>query len=183
MELSTPFPKGVPPHVRRNYHYFTFDGAAKSEANTSTESSVLSFRSQQRTPEAQAVNSAAGSRCRENCNDPAPTAGIVDERNDKRAGMGCASLPAQSKEESQHEREGKRSRCIDEEKEQGDDHHQPTSCSWAPSALTECSVCLEGYRTGDKICCLPCAHAFHAAVRFKPLYKIESACLETTTWS
>lgn len=182
MELSTPLPKGVPPHVRRNYHYFTFDGAEKSEANTSTESSVLSFRSQQRTPEAQAMNSAAGGRCRENCRGPAPTAGIADEGSDKRAAKGCASLPAESKEEGLHEREGKRSRCIDEEKEQDDDDYQPTSCSWAPSALTECSVCLEGYRGGDKMCRLPCAHAFHAAVRFKPLFKLKPLFRRQTAW-
>lgn len=169
MDLSTPLPKGVPPHVRQSYHYFTFDGATKSEANTSTESSLLSFRLQQRTPEAQATNDTAGGRCRENCSGPVPTAGVAHEGSDMSAATGFASLPPESKQEDRHEREGKRSRCIDEEKEKDDDHHQPTSCSWAPSTLTECSVCLEGYRGGDKMCRLPCAHAFHAAVRFNPL--------------
>lgn len=162
MELSTPLPKGVPPHARRNYHYFTFNGAAKSEANTSTESSVLSFRSQQRTPESLAMNSAAGGRCRKNCSGPVPTASVADEGSNNCAAMGCAPLSLESKEEGQHERR----RGIDEAKEQDDDHQQLTSCSWAPSALIECSVCLKGYRGGDKMCRLPCAHAFHAAVRF-----------------
>lgn len=181
MELSTPLPKGVPPHVRRNYHYFTFDGATKSETNTSTESSVLSFRSQQRTPESQA----AGGRGRKICGDSVPTTGgFADEGGDKCAAMGRA-LPPESKEDGQCERGERWGGCIDEEKEQEGHHHhqQLASCSWAPSVLTECSVCLEGYRGGDRMCRLPCADAFHAAVRLTVArFRSETTFLGQTAW-
>lgn len=163
MEGSTPLPKGVPPHVRQNYHYFTFDGAVESDASTSPDSSIQSL-CLQHTPEAEVVDSAGG-RGRKKYSGPAPSGVVADGGRNKAASEGC-TLPQEGKDEGEHERDEGRGPHA-EEKEQGD-HQQLTSCSWAPSALTECSVCLEGYRGGDKMCRLPCAHAFHAVVRFTP---------------
>lgn len=48
--------------------------------------------------------------------------------------------------------------------QQQQQHPQYDLFSWTAPALTDCSVCLEAYRTGDRICRLPCMHAFHAMV-------------------
>lgn len=48
--------------------------------------------------------------------------------------------------------------------QQQQQHPQYGLFSWTASALTDCSVCLEAYRAGDRICRLPCMHAFHAVV-------------------
>lgn len=43
------------------------------------------------------------------------------------------------------------------------------SFSWTPSATsTECMVCLESYTAGDRVCRIPCGHAFHVEVRQTP---------------
>ena len=166
MEGSTPLPKGVPSHVRQNYHYFTFDTAMQSDASTCPESCIQSLCSQH-TPKAEAVNSAGG-RGGKNCRGPSPTGvGCADGESDNCCTEEGCALPQESKEDGEHEQAARPGPHTDEEKEQEDD--QPlTSCSWAPSLLTECSVCLERYRGGDKMCRLPCAHAFHAAVSCNP---------------
>lgn len=159
-----PRSKGVPRHVRQNYHYFVFSanaaaenpGATGSDVGTTTESSASTSVSQ-RTLDIETGGDSGTSKAASvagggNVSSDATLAGVAvdDERRERIAHGGTVSSPEQEQEGQQRH----------EHPEQ-----QLSKFAWASSTLPDCSVCWQGYSEGDSVCRLPCAHAFHAPVR------------------
>lgn len=86
----------------------------------------------------------------------------ASEVGDDRAANGFVLQPECKQElpDEQVERPGQ-SLVGEHEKQERDSQ---ATFSWSPPTLPACGVCSEGFREGDGVCCLPCAHTFHAAV-------------------
>lgn len=151
-------PKGVPRHVRRNYHYFIFPetdpdaDTAASDVGTMAESIVSSNASSK--PALDEASGVAGSGATGAIESEAASPSPSAERGSEGGGEGEAMAV-----EPQHDQ-------GDEAAPHGTQNQGGLAASaLAPSSSSDCSVCLEGYREGDRVCRLPCAHIFHAEVR------------------
>lgn len=172
-------PKDVPSQSRQGFDYFVYPEASSStgsetSAGSSDEDSGISVSSTgafQSTAgctdiEAPASNSDNGvgdesAACSGEV--PATAATFTREHSSKESCSasedgGAAPHPCETKEDENC--------CV----ETGKTQQHPTATAtgslvWTPS---ECMLCLEPYKAGDRVCRIPCAHVFHAEVRQPP---------------
>lgn len=169
-------PKGVPSYVRANYQYFTFPaidptdrggGPHSDSATTSSASSAPFLRSPDDGEDANVSDQDAKfdseTEARNAYDDVAsplsrsgPTVDI--ERGEGDAGHGAEVVDHNESEFSRGALQ----------RDHRDDEGRVAGVAMAAVAtytLEDCSVCLEGYLPGDRVCRLPCAHVFHVTVR------------------
>lgn len=157
-------PKGVPNYVRTNYQYFIFpatdptDRGGMSYSNSATTSSASTpfWRSPDDGPETEMRNA---------FHDAAPPLSGPEPIMDVERREGGAGHIADSEVVDHNESDISRSTL---QRDPRDDEGQVAgvaSAAVATYTLEDCSVCLEGYLPGYRLCRIPCAHILHETVR------------------
>lgn len=171
-------PKGVPDYVRANYQYFIFpatdstDRGRGSHSNSVTTSSASSAPFLRSSDDGEEVNVSdqdakidPETKARNTFYDAASPVSGSGPTVDVERGEGGAGHVTDSDVVDHNESEFSRS-VLQRDHQDGEGQVAGvTSTAVATYTLEDCSVCLEGYLPGDRLCRLPCAHIFHATVR------------------
>lgn len=155
-EQWMPQAKSVPMHIRESFDYFVFFA---STATLSTKGNALSTRSS-----STALDHKTASNIRDDDSSISSTFGVptVETTGSDVGGAVAVAEDAVVAEEKVEVAGGDGATAHGHVVQQ---QLQASVFTWAPSALTDCSVCLEAYCDGDRMCRLPCAHTFHTLVR------------------
>lgn len=177
-------PKNNPPRTRQGFDYFIYPEASSSSTGSETSISCSDDDSGVNIPSAAFESAAAFA----DIEAPAGNSnnGVGDDSAASSGAVVLAPAPSVSQEQNSNRCSGASENngaappppCETKEDESwvetGTDQQRATttaktmgSLSWAlPSATpTECMVCLEPYKAGDRVCRIPCGHVSHAEVR------------------
>lgn len=156
-------PKGVPSHVRQHFEYFIFTASAGSPNKPvpMDASAISDSKMSPSIPAPAAVVAAefhkAPSESDIGTNSEYSVTGVVGVTP-------MVMIIDQDKDECVADGAGENTSAILSD-HVSSQQPQPGVFPWAAALLTDCSVCLDMYCGGDRLCRLPCGHAFHAAVR------------------
>lgn len=165
-----PHQQGVPWHIRQSYDYFIFGeetDSVKSDAETGTASSDATTSSRDHS------RNSSDNPCADGTDDVGFGAIPSDTVNDITMLRREVVIIEENMSPPQHEADGYRrsDRRIgdhhDERQKQQSQQQQQryTELGWVSSPPIVCTICDEGFALGDRMCRLPCAHAFHVEVR------------------